>query len=116
MEGELGTIASHLLSAFGVYMLMLIRLWGCKAPHPRGGNPGSGGILVQPFLLLVVEGEVAPSSLRREEGLIVLSSCPAGAHYYPLLWYPWNHVCSSGHDHTPSDLHRLSCLRVFFLS
>ena len=49
MEGELGTIASHLLSAFGVYMLMLIRLWGCKAPHPCGGNPGSGGILVQPF-------------------------------------------------------------------
>ena len=109
MEGELQTIASHLLSAFGVYTLMLIHLWGCKAPHPCGGNPDSGVSLCS-LSLPARHFLLPPSSSRREEGLIVLSSPPAGGPLLPSLWYPQNHVCSFGHDHTPSDLHGLSCL------
>ena len=115
MEGELGTIASPLLSAFGVYMLMLIRLWGCKAPHPRDGNPGSGGILVQSFASCL-SLPFAPLLLKNGRGPHCAQLPSSWGTLLPPLWYPWNHVCSSGHDHTPSDLHRLSCLRVFFLS
>lgn len=35
-KGELGTVASHLLSSFGVYTLLLIHLWGCKGPRVVG--------------------------------------------------------------------------------